>query len=172
MLISKSMNAALNEQIGNEFLASLQYINIASYFAEEGLNALSAHFFKQSDEEREHALRFVKYVLDAGGHVSVPDVPAPQHLFKSAREAVELALNHEKRVTDQISRLVDLSLKEGDHITKSVLDWFVREQLEEVSSMDNLLKVVTRAGETNLLFVEQYILQHKGAEPKDEAEES
>jgi ferritin len=161
MLISKTMNAALNEQIGNEFLASLQYVTIAGYFSEEGLSGLAAHFFRQSAEERDHAMRFVKYVLDAGGHVSIPDISAPEHLFKSAREAVELALNHEKRVTDQINRLVDMADKEGDHITKSTLDWFVREQLEEVSSMDNLLKVVTRAGENNLLFVEHYILQHK-----------
>jgi bacterioferritin B len=169
MLISKSMNAALNEQVGNEFLASLQYVAIASYFSEEGLTVLAAHFFKQSEEEREHALRFVHFILEAGGHVSIPDISAPEHLFKSAREAVELALTHEKRVTDQINRLVDLALKEGDHISKNMLDWFVREQLEEVSSMDTLLKVVTRAGENNLLFVEQYLLQNKKS-PKAESE--
>lgn len=169
MLISKSMNAALNEQIGNEFLASLQYVAVAAYFSEEGLPGLAAHFFKQAEEEREHALRFVRYVLDAGGHVSIPDLPAPQHLFKNAREAVELALNHEKRVTDQITRLVELAFKEGDHISQNMLGWFVREQLEEVSSMDNLLKLVSRAGENNLLFVEHYLLQHKAGEAKPAA---
>ena len=171
MLISKTMNAALNEQVGYEFSAMLQYVAVASYFSEEGLSGLAAHFFKQADEEKDHALRFVKYILDAGGHVSIPEVDAPQHLFKSAREAVELALAHEKRVTDLINRLVELAMKEGDHISKSALDWFVREQLEEVSSMDNLLKVVTRAGESNLLFVEQYLDRQAGAKA-EETEES
>lgn len=171
MLISKTMNAALNEQVGYEFSAMLQYVSIASYFSEEGLSGLAAYFFKQADEEKDHALRFVKYMLDAGGHVSLPEVEAPQHLFKSAREAVELALAHEKRVTDLINRLVELAMKEGDHISKSALDWFVREQLEEVSSMDTLLKVVTRAGENNLLFVEEYVARHAGAKA-DAAEES
>ncbi len=163
MLISKTMNAALNEQVGCEFAAMLQYVSIASYFSEEGLSGLATHFFRQAEEEKDHALRFVKYILDAGGHVSVPEVDAPQHLFKSAREAVELALAHEKRVTDLINRLVELAIKEADHISKNALDWFVREQLEEVSSTDNLLKVVTRAGEDNLLFVEQYLARQTDA---------
>lgn len=172
MLISKSMNAALNEQVGNEFSAMLQYVSIAGYFSEEGLSALAGHFFKQAEEEKDHAMRLVKYILDAGGHVAIPDAQSPEHLFKSAREAVELALTNEKRVTDQINGLVELAIKEGDHITKSILDWFVREQLEEVSSMDNLLKVVTRAGENNLLFVEQYVSRNAGAPKKEEAPES
>lgn len=172
MLISKAMNAALNEQIGHEFQASLQYVAIAAYFGEEGLNGFSDYFFKQAEEEREHALRIVRYILEAGGHVAPPEVAAPQHLFKSAREAVELALNHEKRVTDQINRLVELALREGDHITKNMLEWFVREQLEEVSSMDNLLKIVTRAGENNLLLAEHYLLQHRKHPSDAESEES
>jgi ferritin len=150
----------------------LQYVSIASYFSEEGLSRLAAHFFKQAEEEKQHALRFVKYILDAGGHVSVPEIEAPQHLFKSAREAVELALTHEKHVTDLINRLVELAMKEGDHISKSALDWFVREQLEEVSSMDTLLKVVTRAGENNLLFVEQSLARHPAAKAEETKEES
>jgi ferritin len=172
MLISKSMNAALNEQIGNEFSAMLQYVSIASFFTEEGLSVLAAHFFKQAEEEKDHALRLVKYVLDAGGHVAVPEAQTPEHLFKNAREAVELALTSEKRVTDQINNLVELALKEGDHLSKSVLDWFVREQLEEVSSMDHLLKLVTRAGDNNLLFVEQLLARHEGAAVKAEEKAS
>lgn len=172
MLISKAMNAALNEQIGHEFHASLQYLAIAAYFGEEGLNGFAKYFFKQADEERDHALRIVRYILDAGGHVAPPDVPAPQHLFKSAREAVELALNHEKRVTDQINRLVELALREADHMTKNMLEWFVHEQLEEVSSMDNLLKLVTRAGENNLLLAQHYFTQHHRSQTESEPEQS
>ena len=157
MLISKKMNSAINQQIGNEFGASLQYVAIASHFGGEGLGALAAHFYQQAEEEREHALRFVRYVVDAGGRVVIPTITAPRATFKNVADAVRLALNHEMTVTNQINKLVDLAVQESDHLTRDMLSWFVREQLEEVSSMDNLLKVVQRAGESNLIHVEDYL---------------
>jgi len=170
MLISKKMNEAINQQIGNEFSASLQYVAIASHFAGEGLSALAAHFYKQSDEERLHALRFVHYLDDAGGKVEIPAIPSPRINFKNVADAIRLALNHEMNVTSQINALVDLALKESDHISRDMLSWFVKEQLEEVSSMDNLLKVVQRAGENNLIHVEDYIhrLEAKSAAKEKE----
>jgi len=172
MLISKMMNAALNQQIGNEFGASLQYVSIASHFAGEGLSALAGHFYRQAEEERAHAMRFVHYVADAGGKVQIPTIPAPRINFKNVADAVRLALNHELNVTNQINGLVDLALKQSDHISRDMLSWFVKEQLEEVSSMDNLLKVVQRAGESNLIHVEDYItrLEAKTARMEAEAE--
>jgi ferritin len=153
------MNTAINQQIGNEFGASLQYVAISAHFAGEGLMALSEHFDRQAEEERDHAMRFVRYLADAGGRVEIPSIPAPRPKFSSVAEAIELALKHEIKVTQQINGLVDLALKESDHISRDILSWFVREQLEEVSSMDNLLKVVQRAGEKNLIHVEDYILR-------------
>jgi bacterioferritin B len=170
MLISKKMNAAINQQIGNEFGASLQYVAIASNFAGEGLSALAGHFYKQAEEEREHAMRFVHYLDDAGGKVEIPTIPAPRTSFKNVADAIRLALNHELRVTSQINGLVDLALKESDHISRDMLSWFVREQLEEVSSMDSLLKVVQRAGESNLIHVEDYITRLEAKTAKMEAE--
>lgn len=169
MLISEKMNAAINQQIGNEFGASLQYVAIAAHFAAEGLTALAGHFDKQAEEERDHAMRFVRFLGDAGGRVEIPAIPAPRPAFKNVADAVRLALNHEMKVTQQINALVDLSLKESDHISRDILSWFVKEQLEEVSSMDNLLKVVLRAGENNLIHVEDYILRLR---KKSEAMES
>ncbi|MBM3833389.1 MAG: ferritin [Verrucomicrobia bacterium] len=162
MLISDSMNAAINEQIGNEFSASLQYVSIASHFASETLPELAAHFYNQSEEERDHAMRFVRYVVDAGGRVEIPAIAMPKADFKSVEEAVQISLEQEKTVTQQINDLVELSLKESDHITHNFLAWFLTEQLEEVSSMQDLLKVVQRAGDTNLLFVEDYLARRKG----------
>ena len=173
MLISNKMNAAINQQIGNEFGASLQYVAIASNFAGEGLMALAGHFYKQSDEERDHAMRFVHYLDDAGGKVEIPAIPAPRTSFKNVADAIRLALTHEIKVTNQINALVDLALKESDHISRDMLSWFVKEQLEEVSSMDNLLKVVQRAGESNLIHVEDYItrLQAKTAKMEKDADD-
>lgn len=162
MLISKTINAALNKQVGNELGASIQYIELAAYFASEGLAVLSSHFFKQSEEERQHALRIIKYIIDAGGQVEIPPIPAPKSSFTSAVEAVQLALDWENEVTSQINKLVALAVKENDYITQNMLNWFLNEQLEEVSSMDSLLKLVQRAGQ-NLLYVENLLKKQSAA---------
>jgi len=163
MLISKNMNGAINRQICYEFSAMLQYVAIASYFVGDSLHELAAHFYRQAEEERNHAMRFIKYLLDAGGQVEINDVPAPQNRFTSAEEAVKLSLVQEKKVTEQINALVEVAMKEKDYITQNALTWFVNEQLEEVSSMENLLKIVQLAGIKNLLYVEDYLARHKGA---------
>ncbi len=159
MLISSAMTGAMCEQIGNELAASNQYVSIAVYFDGEGLPALAKHFYKQAAEERMHAMRFVKYLVDAGATPMIPAIPAPRGEFASAQDAVQLSLDSELRVTRQINALMDLAIKEGDHLSKNALEWFVNEQREEVSSMDTLLRMVRRAGEPGLFFVENFLLQ-------------
>lgn len=168
MLISEKMNAALNEQVGHEFGASLQYVAIAAYFDSDNLPELAAHFYRQADEERDHAMRLVNFVVDAGGKVAIPAVPAPKSGFASAEEAVKLSVDWELTVTKQINALVDLAIKETDHTTQSFLQWFVTEQLEEVSSMERLLSMIRRAG-SNLLFVEDYLARQGGGGKNPEA---
>src|SRR5512139_178997 len=109
MLISKELEAAVNAQVGREFGASLQYVNIATYFDSDSLPQLSAFFYRQADEERMHAMKFVHYIVDAGGQVKVPAVAGPKHDFKSAEEAVQAALDWEMEVTRQINALMDLA---------------------------------------------------------------
>jgi ferritin len=155
MLTSKKVINAINEQIGYEFSASLQYFAIAAHFATEALPQLSQHFFQQAEEEKGHALRFIKYVVDAGGRVVIPAIDAPRSTFKTAEEAVKLSLDQEVQVTHQINALVELARSGNDYITINFLQWFLTEQLEEVSSMDNLLKIVERAD--NLLQVEEHL---------------
>ena len=160
MLASQAIVDAFNVQVGNELGASNQYISIASYFEAGNLEALAKFFFRQSDEERVHAMKFVKFVLDVEGKVVLPQIPAPRGDFKSAVDAVSAALDWEKEVTDQIYGLVDLCQKERNHIALRFLDWFVNEQLEEVTLMSSLLGVIERAGEENLLYVEDYLVRH------------
>jgi bacterioferritin B len=167
MLISKPMNAALNAQVGHEFGASLQYVQIATYFDGEGLPTLARHFYKQAEEERDHAMKFVRFIADAAGEVAIPAIPAPQPTFKSAEEAVRKSVDWEVSVTKQINALMDLAINDNDHITRNFLNWFMEEQLEEVSSMETLLSMVRRAGESGLLFVESYLSQgRKGDAPE------
>ncbi len=165
MLISQKMNAAINDQIGREFGASHQYVAIATHFDAENLSALAKHFYRQAEEERDHAMRFVRYLVDAGANVAIPAVAAPKPEFSSAEDAVKLSVKWEKEVTRQIHALVDLAAKESDHTTSNFLQWFVAEQLEEVSSMEKLLSLVQRAGEGGLLTVELYL--HEAGENKE-----
>jgi ferritin len=157
MLIGNRMADAINIQIGNEFGASLQYVAIAAYFGTDSLPELAAHFNRQALEERDHAMKLLNYLVDAGAEVVIPATPAPKSKFSSTEEAVQLSLDWEITVTKQINGLVDLAIKESDHLTREFLQWFVTEQLEEVSSMETLLKIVRRAGPNGLLFVEDYL---------------
>jgi len=158
MLISNELAAAMNAQIGHELGASMQYLSIAAHFDREKLSLLAKLFYAQAAEENEHALRFVHYITDTGGTLQVPAIPAPKPAFASAEEAVEAALNWEKEVTSQINRLMGLAAAENDYLAQNFLTWFVDEQLEEVMKMEQLLSVVRRAGERNLLMVEAYLV--------------
>src|SRR5881628_1814610 len=156
MLTSQKVIDAINDQIGYEFSAELQYYAIGAHFASEALPQLSQHFFKQAEEETGHAMRFIKYIVDAGGRVVIPAIEATQSSFKSAEEAVQLSLDQEIKVTHQINQLVELARAEHDFITINFLQWFLTEQLEEVASMDNLLKILERAG-NDLLQADEYL---------------
>jgi len=158
VLISPALASAFNQQIGNEFGASMQYVSIAAFFHQRQLTLLSKLFMEQSDEERTHAMKFVKYVLDTKGELRIPAIAAATPSFSSAEDAVAAALSWEQEVTRQIGALMDLAVKEGDYLAQSFLQWFIDEQLEEVVKMDRLLSVIRQSGEKNLLMVEAYLV--------------
>lgn len=160
MLISERLNDAINVQIGEELGNSSQYLAIANYFSSECLFGLAKIFMKQSEEEREHALRFIKFLQDTGARVVIPAVAAPRNEFRSAEDAAKLALEFEMRTTDQVNALVTLAMEEKNHIAVNSLQWFVSEQLEEVASAETRLSVIRRAG-PSVLMVEAY-LAHGG----------
>jgi len=157
MLPSQKIIDALNEQVGMEMSASIKYDAIAAHFSSEGLPRLAAYFFKQATEERTHAHKFIKYILDTGGRVEIPEIPKPPHRFKFAKDAVKLALDGEHEVTQAIHRLMNDATVEKDFSTAHFLQWFIGEQVEEVAMMDQLLKIVERAGEGGLLMVEDFV---------------
>ena len=150
----------LNEQVAHEFAASQQYIAIAVYFDSETLPLLAAHFYRQAVEERNHAMMIVQYLLDSDHDVAIPAVEAPQTSFKDAREPVALALEQEKRVTEQIVDLARVAREENDLVGEQFLHWFLTEQREEVASMSALLAVVERAAKTNVLLAEEYLARN------------
>jgi ferritin len=158
LLISPTLARAFNEQIGHEFGASMQYVSIAAHFSQRHLTLLAKLFFAQAEEERQHAMKFVQYLLDTKADLRLPAVPAPAPSFASAEEAVAAALAWEEDVTRQITALLDLAGKENDYLAQSFLQWFIDEQLEEVVKMDRLLNVIRQSGEKNLLMVEAYLV--------------
>ena len=158
MMISEKLAKAFNEQIGHELGASNQYVSIAAHFQRSQLTLLAKLFFEQAEEERQHAMKFVKYLLDTKGDLKIPAIPPPAQTFSSAEAAVAAALKWEQEVTAQITRLMDIAVKENDYLGQSFLQWFIDEQLEEVVKMDRLLSVIRQAGEKNLLMVEAYLV--------------
>ncbi len=158
MMISAELAKAFNEQIGHEFGASMQYVSIAAHFQRHNLTLLAKLFFQQAEEERQHAMKFVKYVLDTGADLRIPQIPAATPAFASAEAAVQAALDWERDVTGQITKLMDLAAQQNDYLAQSFLQWFVDEQLEEIVKMERLLGVVKQAGEKNLLMVEAYLV--------------
>ncbi|MEW6279568.1 MAG: ferritin [Candidatus Eremiobacterota bacterium] len=163
MLLKDGLIDPLNAQITNEFHAHTQYVAIATYFDHEGLPELAGHFYRQSEEERDHAMKFVRYILDAGARptITYDGAPKVRNDFGSASEAVQFALDQELKVTDQINDLVRLAIEKSDYTTHTFLQWFVNEQLEEVSSMSNLLQIIKHAG-SSLLLVEDFIRRGAG----------
>jgi bacterioferritin B len=158
VLISRELAKAFNEQIGHEFGASMQYVSIAAHFSQRQLKLLSKIFFDQADEEKQHAMKFVQYLLDTKGGLAIPAIPAPAATFATAEDAVGAALKWEQEVTRQITALMDLAVKQNDYLAQSFLQWFIDEQLEEVVKMDRLLSVIKQSGEKNLLMVEAYLI--------------
>jgi ferritin len=172
MIINEKLVEAMNRQIRSEFSASQQYIALAIYFDGESLVELANFFYRQSEEEREHAMKFVHFLLEVGAKPIIPDLPEFKNEFASAAEAVQFALDQEIKVTDQINNLVTLAIAEQDHISNNFLQWFVTEQVEEVDTMTTLLQTIKHAG-SSLLLVEDFVrrnLQHTAEETGSTAE--
>ena len=148
----------LNEQIAYEFAASQQYIANAVYYDAQTLPRLAAFFYAQAVEERNHAMMMVRYLLDADAQISIPGVAAPETNFDDLVAPVALALDQEKRVSDQIAALVGVAREETDYLSEQFVQWFLKEQVEEVSTMSSLLAVVQRSGDS-AMFIEDYLVR-------------
>lgn len=166
MMLNKRVVDALNEQLISEFGASAQYVAAAVYFEEMVLPELAKFFFRQAEEERMHAMKIVHFLLETGCKPIIPATPDLRNEFESAEDVVQMALEQEKRVTEEINNIMRIAHEEGDYTTQSFLQWFVNEQVEEVDTMTNLLHTIRHAG-GNLLWVEDYVRrnpQHEGEE--------
>ncbi len=135
----------LNEQIANEFAAHQQYVACAIYYDSQTLPQLAGFFYRQALEEREHAMMMVQFLLDTNAEVRVPGVEAPRVQFADIVEPIALALEQERRVSGQINALAATARQEGDFTSEQFMQWFIREQIEEVATMTSLLRVAERS---------------------------
>jgi ferritin len=150
----------LNEQVANEFAAQQQYIANAVYYDGQTLPRLGAFFYAQAVEERNHAMMMIRYLLDADARVAVPGVAAPETEFADIVAPVALALEQERRVSDQIGTLAAVAREEQDFQSEQFTQWFLKEQVEEVSTMSGLLAVVERSSDAPM-FIEDYLAREQ-----------
>jgi ferritin len=168
-MAEQSFADALNAQISNEFAASQQYIGAAVYYDSETLPRLAAFFYRQAVEERNHAMIMVQFLLDTDEEVRIPDIKSQQTTYDDVVGPVRMALEQEKRVSAEINDLFKLARDNGDFRAEQFLTWFVKEQVEEVSSMNDLLNVCEQAKESPLLIEDFLAREQIGDEGTDPA---
>ncbi|KGH48268.1 MULTISPECIES: ferritin [Modestobacter] len=156
----------LNAQIGHEFAAHQQYVACAIYFDELTMPQTAQLFFDQAGEERDHAMMMVRYLLDADAPVKMPGIAAPITEFSDVVAPVALALEQEKRVTEQINQLTAVARQHNDFASDQFMQWFIKEQVEEVSKMSDLLAVVRRSAH-DVEQIEDYVLREVKPEGTD-----
>ncbi|MGH3478993.1 MAG: ferritin [Nocardioidaceae bacterium] len=156
----------LNVQIGNEFAAHQQYVACAVYYDDQTMPQMARFFYRQALEERDHAMMMVQYLLDAEAEVAIPGVEAPKISFDNIVQPMELALGQEKRVTEQINQLTALARDDNDFASDQFMQWFIKEQVEEVATMSSLLAVVIRSKD-DVESIEEWVAREAGGEDDD-----
>src|SRR3954462_4959931 len=159
--------AQLNEQIAHEYAAHQQYVACAVYYDSETLPQLARFFYRQALEERDHAMMMVQYLIDRDEAVVIPGVAAPQGEFGDIVAPVALALAQEKRVSDQINQLAALARSENDYTSEQFMQWFIKEQVEEVATMSDLLRVVERSADDPMEVETWMAREHPAAGGED-----
>ena len=164
---AKAFVEKLDTQIANEFAAHQQYVACAVYYDSEALPQLARFFYGQALEERGHAMMMVQYLLDTDAEVTTPGVEAPRTLFVDIVEPIAVALEQEQRVSEQINALSSVARDAGDFASEQFMQWFIKEQVEEVATMGDLLRVAERSGQ-NPAAIEEYLArEHPGGEGAD-----
>ncbi|MBK1832257.1 ferritin [Verrucomicrobiaceae bacterium R5-34] len=146
-MIHEELEAAINEQINQELTASYNYLGMSTYFDVENLDGFANWMMMQSDEEKVHAMRLLQYLQDRGGKVVLNTIPSPETGYSNPLQVFKKALDTEIENTRSINKLYELALKLNDHATKSHLQWFLDEQVEEEKSIEDIIALLDRIGD-------------------------
>jgi ferritin len=158
--------AQLNEQIAHEFAAHQQYLACAVHYDEETLPQLASFFYRQAVEERDHAMMMVRYLLDTDAKVRIPGVAAPVVEFGDVVAPIALALEQEQRVSEQINALAAVARESGDYASEQFMQWFIKEQVEEVATMSDLLRWAERSRD-DVKDLEDYVAREQSGADDD-----
>lgn len=164
-MISKTLQDALNAQIGHELYSSYLYLSMAAYTDAKNLPGFSHWMLLQADEERGHAMRFYNFIQDKGGRVLLPAIKQPPHEFDSPLALFEQVLGHEQEVTSLIEQLYRKARSEQDHATEVFLEGLITEQVEEERTASQILETLRMAGDSSvaLLLVDRELGQRSSA---------
>jgi ferritin len=158
-MITKAVEEALNKQVNREFYSAYLYLAMSSYFENENLGGFAHWMRVQSREETVHAMKIFKYISERGGRAELLAIAVPKAKWASAGKVFEEVYAHEQKVTDMISTLVELAIREKDHATFEMLQWFVKEQVEEERQASDLLAQVRMVGDTpgHLIYIDRHV---------------
>lgn len=160
-MASQKILDALNNQLQMEFFSEYFYISMEAYFMDNNLDGFANFFNVQAKEERDHAYKIFNYISRAGGKIVLQAIEQPKADFESPLEVFELALEHERLITNSIHDLTDLAISEKDHTTSSFLRWFIDEQSEEEESMEKVVRKLKllKNDPAGLLMIDQELSQ-------------
>jgi len=164
-MISEKMQKAINDQINAEFYSSYLYLSMSAYFESQNFKGFASWMRIQAEEEKGHAFKLYDFVVDRGGRVILGAIEAPAADFKSAQDAFEKTLAHERIVTGKIHKLNGLALQENDYATSAHLQWFITEQVEEEATAEEILNQIkmVEGKPGSLFYIDRHLGKRKGA---------
>ncbi len=146
-MLSKNIESALNKQIRIEAESSQIYLSMACWAESQGFEGVAEFMFAQADEEREHMLRLLRYLIERGGKAIISDLSQPTTDFTSPKQMFEEVLEHEIFVSNSINDLVEITFSEKDFATHNFLQWYVVEQIEEEATARTILDKINLIGD-------------------------
>lgn len=165
-MLDPKIEAALNNQINHELASAYNYLAMAAHFEHQNLAGMAHWMYQQREEEHEHAMRLVRYVLDRGGRVDLAAIEKPRGEYKTLLRVFEEALEMEQENTRAINDLYSLAIEVKDYATQSNLKWFIDEQVEEEKVMDEVLALVKLSGDDKsaLLVLNRQLAERQSSE--------
>ncbi|BDS08175.1 ferritin [Oceaniferula spumae] len=165
-MIHEDLQSAINHQINQEFTAAYNYLGMATYFDAQNLDGFANWMLKQHDEEQAHGMKLLNYLQDRGGKVKLESLPSPRIDFSGPLEIFKSSLVQEQKNTCSINDLYELATKLNDHATKSHLQWFIDEQVEEEKSVEDVIALLERIGDdpAGLLYLDDKLAARQAEE--------
>ncbi len=146
-MLTKNLESAIVEQLNKEFHSAYIYLGMSAYCSKEGFNGASSWFLIQYQEEVAHGMKMFKYLEDQGSEIQLPEIKGVKVHYKSFLDVFKKALSHEQVMTKNLNNLSDIAMKEKDHATYNLLQWYVTEQVEEESTLNEIIDHITLVGD-------------------------